>query len=674
MLPSPESLRHFADGLSGLRSEAGRQPGDGGGASRQSSRVVAGWYAADPRADAYEPAAVIPPAFGARVRRRRARRRTRVRLLLGDGHVVDAGLDQAGAGGVGRLDVDPDGLASASGEAAVWLVADAPACWSAADLGLAEHGSVLDEPDDWSPERAWCSRRPNAARRWVGPDPRHPPRGNLGPLQWAGVERGPVDLVSAVSTVHVLARAAATCPAPRCRHRTLVGHPLRVRVDRDDQERSVRGGSRPHRGRGPATSALAGVDRPVDLALIVLIAALLVSAAWGGVSLTVAGLGGFVYLRGAIVFYAIRALPANDRWASLLARLALGWAAVNSVVALVQVAVGPAAYTALGWRDLEMAGIHRAQGLFAPPQRSRAVPGADPHRARRRVDRTTPQLSTMDAGRAARAGPGRHRVARSVIGVAVGLVVLAALARVPWRRVGVALVALALLAAIPMLAVSGVRDEVARRAAGLGVSLGLPVASAPVDPGLPICGPPPPVHTTAGSACRNVGGDEEIRVVFAREAVPLWFARPVLGYGPGTFGGVVALETDPSWNRHPRLGPAGFDLRGFSGKTVDSFWLHLVIELGTVGLIAYLVWLWLLVRPLLPARADTFVQCGVASVAFVVVIGVFSLSPEGPFVPALLFAALGFAWKRGAADDGPDPGVGPGSPASTNARAVETLR
>ena len=407
--------------------------------------------------------------------------------------------------------------------------------------------------------------------------------------------------------------------------------------------------------------------RPADLALIVLIGGLLVSAAWGGVSPTIAGLAGFVYLRGAIVFYAVRVLPANDRWATLLARLALGWAALNAVVALIQVAVGPVAYTALGWRDLEMARIHRAQGLFAHPNDLGQFLGltiiglAAWMTGRPRSYPLWTLVALLGLGLAA------TESRESLIGVAAGLVVLAALARLPWRPVVAALVAVGLLAAIPVLAVPGVRSEVARRAAGLGVSLGLPVPSPPVDLGLPICGPPPPVHTGAGSACRHVGGDEEIRVVFARQAAPLWLARPVLGYGPGTFGGVVALETDPGWNRNPRLGPAGFDLRGFSGKTVDSFWLHLIIELGTVGLIAYLLWLWLLVRPLLPARTDPFVQCGVASVAFVVVIGVFSLSPEGPFVPALLFAALGFAWKRGAAEDGPDPGVGPRPPAVTTA-------
>ena len=37
----------------------------------------------------------------------------------------------------------------------------------------------------------------------------------------------------------------------------------------------------------------------------------------------------------------------------------------------------------------------------------------------------------------------------------------------------------------------------------------------------------------------------------------------------------------------------------YDGTTVDSFWLHLTVETGVLGLTAYVVWLWLLAVPLL---------------------------------------------------------------------------
>src|SRR5262249_54007862 len=155
------------------------------------------------------------------------------------------------------------------------------------------------------------------------------------------------------------------------------------------------------------------------------------------------------YLRGAILFYAVRALPANGRWATVLARLALGWAALNAVVALIQVAVGPAAYTALGWRDLEMAGIHRAQGLFGHPNDlgqflGLTIIGLGAWMIRR--PRSYPLwtlLALLALGLAA------TQSRESLIGVAVGLVALAVLARLPRRPVFAGLVALGLLAAIP---------------------------------------------------------------------------------------------------------------------------------------------------------------------------------------------------------------------------------
>ena len=47
------------------------------------------------------------------------------------------------------------------------------------------------------------------------------------------------------------------------------------------------------------------------------------------------------------------------------------------------------------------------------------------------------------------------------------------------------------------------------------------------------------------------------------------------GYGVGQFGGIVAEQHDPNWEKDPRFGPNGFNLYDFTGTTVDSFWLHL---------------------------------------------------------------------------------------------------
>ncbi|WP_211589082.1 O-antigen ligase family protein, partial [Allorhizocola rhizosphaerae] len=217
--------------------------------------------------------------------------------------------------------------------------------------------------------------------------------------------------------------------------------------------------------------------------------------------------------------------------------------------------------------------------------------------------------------------------------------------RVPVRRLAAGLGALLALAAVPVVVLPDVRTEVARRFWGVVDAFGLPIAHErpPPDLSLPVCGPPEEARQDGrpGSPCRNLEPEREIRVVFAQQGLALLGRRPVLGYGAGTFGGIVALEHDERWHRHPRWGPEGFDMLGFHGKTVDSFWLHLVVELGLVGLACYLGWLALLARRV---RPDPWAG---SVIAFAVVIAVFAPALEGPLFPPLMFAILGFSMLKG---------------------------
>jgi len=81
----------------------------------------------------------------------------------------------------------------------------------------------------------------------------------------------------------------------------------------------------------------------------------------------------------------------------------------------------------------------------------------------------------------------------------------------------------------------------------------------------------------------RMGGD--LRILFAINAVPILRDHPILGVGPGRYGGAVAHNFDtPIYERydHDRLfwNPAQ--------RTVDNFWLHLLVEAGIVGFIAFL--------------------------------------------------------------------------------------
>jgi hypothetical protein len=150
----------------------------------------------------------------------------------------------------------------------------------------------------------------------------------------------------------------------------------------------------------------------------------------------------------------------------------------------------------------------------------------------------------------------------------------------------------------------------------------------------------------------------EVRVLYAQQGVKLWLHRPLLGYGVGQFGGIVAYEHDPLWYKDARFGPHGFDMHGFNGnKQVDSFWLHLVVETGSLGALTYLAWLGLLIAPFTlmarrrkrgPGRTDAplhpFAYWAPAAVVFGAEIAIFATSLEDPIFPALMFTVLGVAW------------------------------
>jgi O-antigen ligase len=99
------------------------------------------------------------------------------------------------------------------------------------------------------------------------------------------------------------------------------------------------------------------------------------------------------------------------------------------------------------------------------------------------------------------------------------------------------------------------------------------------------------------------------------------------------------------------LGPKGFYLHDFESTSVDVFWLHLLVEVGALGLIAYLAWMYLISAPLIKAawrrgteRRDAIFLWSTGAVVFAVLIATWSASLEDPLFPPMLFGVLGFGW------------------------------
>jgi O-antigen ligase len=69
----------------------------------------------------------------------------------------------------------------------------------------------------------------------------------------------------------------------------------------------------------------------------------------------------------------------------------------------------------------------------------------------------------------------------------------------------------------------------------------------------------------------------DLRLQFVRNATPVIADHPVLGAGPGRYGGAVA------WRFGSPLYDEYTDGSVPRGRTVDNFWLHLLAEVGALG-------------------------------------------------------------------------------------------
>jgi O-antigen ligase len=81
-----------------------------------------------------------------------------------------------------------------------------------------------------------------------------------------------------------------------------------------------------------------------------------------------------------------------------------------------------------------------------------------------------------------------------------------------------------------------------------------------------------------------VGEGGDLRTLFMINAIPIIADHPLLGVGPGRYGGAVAHRFPT-----PIYAEYGTDalLTNRTQRTVDSFWLHLLVEAGVLGFGAF---------------------------------------------------------------------------------------
>lgn len=172
----------------------------------------------------------------------------------------------------------------------------------------------------------------------------------------------------------------------------------------------------------------------------------------------------------------------------------------------------------------------------------------------------------------------------------------------------------------------------------------------------------------------TIGQGQDLRTLFVINALPIVRDHPVLGVGPGMYGGAAASIFGTPIYRAYETDVLFWDPLQ---RTVDNFWLHLVVEFGITGLLAFVALLVLATWPVLVrARRETgerFVLAAgvVASVAVLATNGVTSMLLEGNATAFPLWFLLGLGSLLVAARNPDRAGARDAVPATTG-RPIRT--
>jgi O-antigen ligase len=141
----------------------------------------------------------------------------------------------------------------------------------------------------------------------------------------------------------------------------------------------------------------------------------------------------------------------------------------------------------------------------------------------------------------------------------------------------------------------------------------------------------------------SVGGSGNSRSLFIQNALPIIRDHPIVGAGPGRYGGAVsALKgfESPLWKQYTE-GKAPV------GRTVDDFWLHILVEFGIAGTLALIGAFLMIGRELLSAARQAIglervLQAGFLCAGIVIAIdSVSEMLLEGNTTSFVMWAFLG---------------------------------
>ena len=306
---------------------------------------------------------------------------------------------------------------------------------------------------------------------------------------------------------------------------------------------------------------VSGLRHPILPLMVGFLVVAALSAVANGVPPVIALAGTIFTVDAVVLFFLPRLVGFEPRQAAIAAATFVTIAGIAAILAVAQIALAPTIF-----------GMEVSQGRFSEGHRVTAFFDGNPNMLGAVLAMATPFPAF-----AARHLSGRWRIGAWALVAILALALFYTFSRGAWLGLAVSMVtvgliinwrALALVMAAGLLAYGAAHVMPRNLLAGLFAGEG----------GQPV----PEVELNLGDATfgrvDSIGQGRDLRFLFIQNAVPIIADHPLIGAGPGRYGGAVSARfpTSPLYDRYTEGAVP-------EGRTVDNFWLHLVVEMGIVG-------------------------------------------------------------------------------------------
>lgn len=368
---------------------------------------------------------------------------------------------------------------------------------------------------------------------------------------------------------------------------------------------------------------LPAIRQPIMLPLLAFLLLAVASVIVNDVPILNAAFGIGFTVDAIVLFFLAAMVPWRLEHLRAFAYVLVSIAAVAAVLAIAQVVLSPS-----------ILGLSASAGRFGEGARVGSFFGGNPNILGAMLAITAPFCFFAAVNFADR----RARALALAVGFVLVLALLFTFSRGAWFGLAGAVLVTALLFDRRVLAVAGVTAALAFAA---GNELPRNVLETQT------AGPPPQTDFIGSTFDRinTIGEGNDLRVRFIDQGLPLLAETPLIGVGPGQYGGAVAQTWGSSV--HDRLGAQAPE------RTVDNFWLHLVVEFGVLGTVAYIaIYVVAALRPLRAAwgmRGPTLVLLAgaLAATGALALDSVTEMILEGNTfsLPAWLLLGIAAAWS-----------------------------